>query len=146
MYLFKKQLLFLFLLFTQAAIQSASFFKDAKGYARITEDFDNTHDQKEFEKVDYSTIKREDLFIVIGPNDSHAKLAFFEQKPNGKYQVKFFKLETPNISAEFSTEKEAQYFLYDFMTKEPVVTRRHFYAPKRPGYDWRKVPSSNRRR
>jgi len=142
---FKKYILFFCAIFMQTTIQSASLFKNAKGEARAI----NPWDQAMFKEIkDYADVPINELFVVIGPNDSHVKLAFFEQKPNGKYQVNFFMIQQPNISAEFSSENEAQDFLYDFMVKPPVVNQRPFYIPvqpRKPGYDWRKVPQTRRR-
>jgi hypothetical protein len=146
MYLFKKQLLFLSLLFTQATIQSASFFQNAQGNARITEHFNNTYEG--FSEDNAKDIIADELFIVIDPDDNHAKLAFYEQKPNRRYQVNFFILRNPNISAEFSNEEEAKKFLYDFMVQPPVIAQVPIHRPNRSiasGYDWRAVPATRKR-
>jgi hypothetical protein len=145
---FKKNILFSLLVIAEASIQSAHMLKDRSGNDRVIM---TAQKQNEFEDIGYDELLADQLFVVID-KFNNARLAFFEQNPNGKYQVNFFVLKNPNISAEFSSKKEAQDFLYDFMMKqtEPISPEgaRLFFArpPAKGGQSWRSTSSSSRRR
>jgi hypothetical protein len=147
---FKKNILFSLLITVSASIQSAQLFKTPKGEARAI----NPYNLEQFkgatpnDGVTSDQISADELFIVMDSIDT-AKLAFFEEKSNGRYQVNFFNIQKPNISAEFSTEQEAQDFLYDFMVNPAITVQRPFFTPLPPrgsGQGWRRTSAGSRRR
>ena len=138
----KKYILFLLLL-PQVSIKSAYMFKDLQGEFREL----NVYDQKDLKNLDYSTIPSEQTFIGFGPNDKYAKIAFLEEKANGKYQVHYFTLLNPNKSTEFTNKEDAQFALLTFMLEpaEQNISKKSYFIPlpaRGSGQNWRSTSSS----